>query len=37
MTDQYQIEKCPVCGHFALLNGVCRWRGCASYGQRASQ
>ena len=35
MKDQYQIEECPVCRHFALLHGVCRWRGCASReGQR---
>ena len=35
MRDHDQIEECPVCGHFALLYGVCRWRGCANYGQRA--
>ena len=28
MNSSYEIEQCPMCLHFSLLDGVCRWRQC---------
>ena len=29
-----QLDQCPVCEHFSLLNGVCKWPHCYTH-QRA--